>query len=118
MSPVTERDVDLGFVEKAKRVLSGGSFGNFASDLGCALGGGAKGGLMSRKLLLLAMVASIFWLEPPAFASGWSLRLLVKISICLTGRARKPSRRLAAAAIRSAGWERATPRRVGAWSCA
>jgi len=38
----TERDVELGLIEKAKRVLPGGSFGNFASDVVIREGRGGR----------------------------------------------------------------------------
>ena len=42
MNTGTERDVELGLIEKAKRVLPGGSFGNFASDVVIREGRGGR----------------------------------------------------------------------------
>ena len=42
MNTRTERDVELGLIEKAKRVLPGGSFGNFASDVVIREGRGGR----------------------------------------------------------------------------
>ncbi len=42
MNAVTEREVQLGLVEKAKRVLPGGTFGNFASDIVIREGRGGR----------------------------------------------------------------------------
>ena len=42
MNAGTERDVELGLIEKAKRVLPGGSFGNFASDVVIREGRGGR----------------------------------------------------------------------------
>jgi glutamate-1-semialdehyde 2,1-aminomutase len=42
VNAVTEREVELGLVEKAKRVLPGGTFGNFASDIVIREGRGGR----------------------------------------------------------------------------
>ena len=42
MSGVEERDIELGLVEKARRVLPGGSFGNFPSDIVIREGRGGR----------------------------------------------------------------------------
>ena len=42
MKPVTDSEIERGLVEKAKRVLPGGSFGNFASDVVIRAGRGGR----------------------------------------------------------------------------
>ena len=42
MSGVEERDIELGLVEKARRVLPGGSFGNFPGDIVIREGRGGR----------------------------------------------------------------------------
>ena len=42
MKPAAEKDRELGLIEKAKRVLPGGTFGNFASDIVIREGRGGR----------------------------------------------------------------------------
>ena len=42
MSATEERELDQGLIEKARRVLPGGSFGNFSADIVIREGRGGR----------------------------------------------------------------------------